>query len=59
MYTIDCALLHRNVDLWYEPILFSQLILVGLVDCMIHLCCVNLYHASSDIEVLGLVGLVS
>ena len=46
MHTIDRTLLHSNIGLQYEPIFFSQLILEGLVDRMIHLWCPNLYHAS-------------
>ena len=46
MHTIDGTLLHSNIGLQYEPIFFSQLILEGLVDRMIHLWCPNLYHAS-------------
>ena len=53
MHTLDRTLLHINIDLWSEPILFSQLILVGLLDCMIHLCCTNLDHDSSYLEALA------
>ena len=53
MHTLNSTLLHINIDLRYEPILFPQLILVGLVDLIIHLCCPNMYHASSYIGELA------
>ena len=53
MHTIDRTLLHINIDLSSESILFSQLTLVGLLDLMIHLCCTNTDHASSYIEELA------
>ena len=47
MHTLDRTLLHINIGIWYEPILFSRLILAGLVDRMVHVWCPNIYYASS------------
>ena len=46
MPTHGRTLLHSNIYLWSEPILFSELILLGLMDFMIHLCFPNLDHGS-------------
>ena len=53
MHTLDCKMLHSNIDLRSEPIFFSQLDLVGLSDCMINLCFPNLDNDSSDLEALA------
>ena len=53
MHTLDLTLLYIYIDLMSEPKSFSQLALVGLVDRMIHLCCINLDYASFYLESLG------
>ena len=50
MHTLDRTLLHINIGLRSEPVFFSQLILAGSLDCMIHFWCSNLYHDLSFIE---------
>ena len=59
MHTPDCTLFRINIDLWSETLLFSHLIVAGLVDRMIHLCCPNMYHALSYPEVLECIDLGS
>ena len=53
MHTIDIIILHNNIDLWSEPILFYQLALVELVDNIINLCCPNMDHDSSYLGALA------
>ena len=50
MHALDHTLFHSNIGLRPEIILFSQSILAGLVDSMIHLRCPNLDH---DLSYLG------
>ena len=57
MHTLGRTLWHSNIDLCYEPVFFSQSDLVGLVDPIIHLCCINLYHASYYLEALACIHL--
>ena len=59
MKTLILALLHRNIYLQSEPIIFSQLVLVGLVDYIIHLCCTSMYHASYYLKELAFTDLGS
>ena len=54
MHTLDRTLLHSNIDLWYEEIFFSQLILVRFVDLIIRLCFPNMDHDSSYLVAIDL-----
>ena len=50
MHNIDRTLLHSNIDFRYEPIFFSKLALVRLLDRMIKLCFPNPDHSSYYLE---------
>ena len=59
MQTLYITILHRNIGLRFDTILFSQLIVSGLLDHIIHLWCPNMHHASSYLGALGCTDLLS